>query len=79
MMVELKPCPFCGKSVAECGTVAEHECKDKNSLGYEWCAEHFDVVCNYIKGGCGASTGKSYATPEDAIEAWNRRAGEDDG
>lgn len=29
---------------------------------------------DYHNGGCGASIGKDNATPEDAIEAWNRRA-----
>lgn len=74
---ELKPCPFCGKAVANVGTVAEHEYMDKDSLGYEFSSTHFDVVCDYENGGCGASTGKQYATPEEAIDAWNNRVEND--
>lgn len=74
-MSELKPCPFCGKTVANVATVAEHEYTDKDSVGYGFASTHFDVVCDYENGGCGASTGKQYDTPEEAIDAWNRRVG----
>ncbi|MBR5817484.1 MAG: Lar family restriction alleviation protein, partial [Clostridia bacterium] len=70
----LKPCPFCGKSVAHCGTIAEHDYTDKESSYYEYDNTHYDVVCSAIDGGCGASVGKMYETPESAAEAWNRRA-----
>jgi hypothetical protein len=74
LMEELKPCPFCGKNVAHVGTVAEHEKMDIHDVDYDWCSKHYDVVCDLLKGGCGASTGKQYETPREAIEAWNRRA-----
>ena len=72
--MELKPCPFCGKSVADCGTIAEHEFTDTDSPHYYYDISHYDVICNVNDGGCGASTGKCYDTPELASEAWNRRA-----
>lgn len=75
-VTELKPCPFCGKAVPHVGTVANHEYMWEADIGYDFCSTHFDVVCDYNSGGCGASTGKNYATAEEAIEAWNRRAGD---
>ena len=75
--MELKPCPFCGKSVAHVDSVANHEIMDEyKSNGNENGEENTVVVCDYNSGGCGASTGKNNATPEEAIEAWNRRANE---
>lgn len=72
--MELKPCPFCGMSVADCGTIAEHEFMDEGSANYAFDSTHYDVVCCVLSGGCGASIGKMYETPEAAAEAWNRRA-----
>lgn len=72
-MMELKPCPFCGLSVAHCGTIEAHEYADSDSSNYNYDSTHYDVVCSFNAGGCGASTGKQYATPEAAAEAWNRR------
>ena len=74
--MELKPCPFCGKSVADVDTVANHEMIDSDAIDYFWCAEHYDVICDTRNGGCGASTGKNHKTPEEAIEAGNRRVSE---
>ena len=78
-MAELKPCPFCGKNVPNVGTIADHEFTCEDDMSYEYDSTHFDVVCAATAGGCGASTGKRYETPEEAIEAWNRRAGADNG
>ena len=78
-MVEFKPCPFCGKNVPHVGTVAEHEYMCEDDIGYWFGSTHFDVVCDFNNGGCGASTGKNYATAEEAIEAWNRRVGDGNG
>ena len=69
----LLPCPFCGKSVAHAGTIAEHEYMDIDSTGYIFASTHFDVVCYYNKGGCGASTGP-YESEDAARLAWNTRA-----
>lgn len=74
--MELKPCPFCGKSVAYVDSVANHGMMDEYESNYSWSSTHYDVVCDYNSGGCGASTGKDNATPEEAIEAWNRRVSE---
>ena len=76
MQNELKPCPFCGKKVAHCGTVADIELMDDDSPDYDWAKDHYAVVCNYNAGGCGTAT-RGYATVEKAIEAWNRRYGDE--
>lgn len=72
-MERLKSCPFCGKNVAEVGTVADIELMDRDNTAYYWASEHYQVVCDYTRGGCGATTGAQSKGPEDAIEAWNRR------
>lgn len=66
----LKHCPFCGKSVAEIITVAEADrCEDD-----KWADTHYVAVCNYNEGGCGSCGTCNNETPEQAAEAWNRRA-----
>ena len=60
MSDKLKSCPFCRK---------KHTAEIAN------CEPYKTVVCNVNKGGCGASGGY-YPTESEAIEAWNRRAGE---
>lgn len=71
LKAELKPCPFCKTRRAELLTLAEIELIDNPT---EYQMSHYGVVCDYQSGGCGASTGWQYASEEDAIEAWNRRA-----
>lgn len=75
MQNELRECPFCGKKVAHCGTIADIDLVDDDSPDYDWSNNHHAVVCNYRDGGCGAATG-AYDTKEQAIVAWNRRANE---
>ena len=48
--------------------------QDKKHPDYEFNSQHYIVVCDYSEGGCGASTGGSARTEEEAIKAWNRRA-----
>ena len=50
------------------------KCKTKKHPDYEFNSQHYVVVCDYSEGGCGASTGGSARTEEEAIKAWNRRA-----
>jgi hypothetical protein len=76
-MEELKPCPFCGNSVAV-GVF------DENEMDYDSVSENpfFTVCCSVHehtcqtpnwKTGCGAASG--YArTKEQAIKKWNRRS-----
>ena len=73
MQNELRECPFCGKRVAVCETVADINCMDDDSSDYDWAIGHYAVVCNFNKGGCGACTGLNFQTREKAIQAWNRR------
>lgn len=77
MTDKLKPCPFCGKSVAtftdmkeleECFNYDQNICDD---FDY-WCKKYPLIVCDATKGGCGASTGYS-ESKEEAIKKWNRR------
>ena len=63
-MKELKPCPFCGGQNIE----VLKESQSLDDLTFHFCA----LVCNWNKGGCGASSGY-YPTVEEAIEARNRR------
>lgn len=64
MNIEFKPCPFCGGQNIE----VLKEKQDLDDLSFPFYA----IVCNWNKGGCGASSGY-YPTVEEAIEAWNRR------
>ena len=73
-MDKLEPCPFCGGTKIWIGTIAECETQDKKHPDYEFNSQHYVVVCDYLEGGCGASTGGSARTEEEAIKAWNRRA-----
>lgn len=73
-MDKLEACPFCGKNVALCDTVAEILFTDSDDPDYEWNSSHYAVVCDFIKGGCGSMTGCNNETPEAAAAAWNRRA-----
>ena len=62
MQNELKLCPFCGGKY----TV--------NLSDYSW--KKYLIVCNVNLGGCGAASGL-YDTEEKAIQAWNRRCGDE--
>lgn len=74
-MNKLEPCPFCGGTKIWIGTIAECEMQGKNHPDYEFNSQHYVAVCDYLEDGCGASTGGSARTVEDAIRAWNRRDG----
>ena len=77
MMMELKPCPFCGgKYTANLSDCSEcFLCVDKPPCdGCNW--KKYLIVCNTNIGGCGAASGL-YDTKEETIKAWNRRCGDD--
>ena len=63
MSGELKPCPFCGA---------------KAVMNYKQALNTWIVECS--NSSCPASymIGMDYDTEAEAIEAWNRRAGEQD-
>lgn len=69
---EVNYCPECGKRLSQL-----RACPfcDKEVAKVQRDPYKVYVVCNYHEGGCGA-TGGYYHTEEEAIEAWNRRAGE---
>lgn len=70
---KLKPCPFCGcKEIMIANCIELEDCEK-----FEGCDEevYLTAVCNFNKGGCGASGGYR-RTKEEAIEAWNRRVEE---
>lgn len=78
-MEKLKPCPFCGNSVAEHTTLQDCEMcanfeDEEMCPNFEACGYGHFIVCNVNKGGCGASTGW-YQTIEEAVKAWNTRKG----
>ena len=71
--IELKPCPFCGKTdtltIVSC--VELGECRN-----FERCKldSYKTICCDVNKGGCGATSG--YTMDESLIiKNWNRRAG----
>ena len=67
-MNELKPCPFCGNEklvILEESTDSEIY---ENIINYAVC-------CDFHRGGCGATSGYRISE-EEAIEAWNKRVGE---
>ena len=74
--LEVKPdkrlcaCPFCGSKVAPYVTRYwdDGRCCYRE---FEW-----QVICNFNKGGCGASSGVR-GSEEAAINLWNRRDGWD--
>ena len=73
-MIELHKCPFCGKiTPVKVATAAEMgDCKHAEDCNELECTSYC-VVCDYTDGGCGAS-GRYARSPEEAAEAWNRRA-----
>lgn len=64
-MADLKPCPFCGGNAF---IVVDHDAV-VDTRGRCW---GYTAVC----GKCCTTSGLTY-TAEKAIEAWNRRAGDE--
>lgn len=67
--ITLKPCPFCGKRVAEVKTIQEICLLETDLVN----PNYYSIRCNYHKGGCGTTLGGEYETEEEAIEKWNTR------
>lgn len=62
--IDLLPCPFCGR----------RETLETVFVPSEKYKFVYGVYCNDMDGGCGASTGWHYSTPEEAAKEWNTRA-----
>lgn len=68
---ELKPCPFCGQDIARFVT-----CHEVEACGEFYRCNHegsYAVICSFLYGGCGSSSG-FYQSRQEAAEAWNQRA-----
>lgn len=74
-MIVLKSCPFCGGTKILVETIAKIEMQDPDHPDYPINSQMYAAVCDYLSGGCGASTGGAH-TKMEAAEAWNRRAEE---
>ena len=72
-MTELKPCPFCGGEAEVYDYEASQDIYDGQTLGYLDTEYYTAYGCGCAMYGCIIGEKKS---EEDAIEAWNRRAGE---
>lgn len=66
--IVLKACPFCGKNVAH----TRHLCEGSTNINFSY-PNYYEVICDYIEGGCGTTLGGEYKTEEEAIKAWNTR------
>lgn len=68
-MEQLKPCPFCGRT----NKLIIHEMSQRLD---DTDMKQYTVVCNASgdNTGCGANCGYGHFTKQEAIEAWNRRA-----
>lgn len=64
--IKLRFCPFCGSTDAP---------RMYTRHGKNGWLDRFMIICDYDDGGCGGSSGW-YHYPREAIECWNRRAGE---
>ena len=58
----LRKCPFCGN-------------KNLIIIDNDEAYPNYSVCCDYLKGGCGSTSGFR-ETKEEAIELWNKRVGE---
>lgn len=67
--IELKTCPFCGKSPMLHHDIRypRPECERTNA--FEIVCENYDCIIGFVDE-------HYYLTPEEAIQAWNRRFNE---
>lgn len=68
-MIELKPCPFCGEEIKR------YSIGTANGYVYELkisCCMEFDITGDELL----FADGEPFKVGLDAIEKWNRRAGE---
>ena len=68
--IELKPCPFCGNKNIE---VVVDSATYSLGLYDTDCEVSFSIMCSVSSCGCGSSSGW-HDSRESAINAWNRRA-----
>lgn len=71
-MVKPKPCPFCGgRPYIRAITFSDTCCQaDETTTEY---VKKYRAICDNVLCLCHPQT-RLFSTPEEAIEAWNRRA-----
>ncbi len=72
-MYNLKPCPFCGGKNIFVGTIEQIQ-GAAEIINTHYDNTHYKAVCDFNKGGCGATTGGQYDNADDAANAWNKRS-----
>ena len=77
-LVELKPCPFCGGEAITEGRKTIGNYKSDREYSYvNWIVRCTNREC-FMSGLRMSAFLNELLTEEEAIEAWNRRAGEED-
>ena len=77
-LIDLKPCPFCGgEAIAEGRMIIGNYKSDREYSFVNWIVRCTNREC-FMSGLRMSAFLDEFLTEEEAIEAWNRRAGEED-
>ena len=76
-LIDLKPCPFCGgEAIAEGRKIIGNYKSDREYSFVNWIVRCTNRKC-FMSGLRMNAFWGEFLTEEEAIEAWNRRAGEE--